>query len=116
LRAANPDWHECDIVWKADALEHCRYAQVEGLFVQGGVWRVLERAGALAIPLLVLIADPEYTILPPDVQAELSRTVRPASGQITTIPGTTHNMLRGPGYVPTMAALQKWIESPMPYT
>jgi hypothetical protein len=25
------------------------------------------------------------------------------------IPGTTHNMLRGPGYTPTMAALAAWL-------
>jgi pimeloyl-ACP methyl ester carboxylesterase len=109
LRAANPDWPECDIFWKGDALERCRYAQVEGLFVKGGVWRVLERAGAVAVPLLVLIADPQYTILPAEVQAELQLQLQPALGQAITIPGTTHNMLRGPGYVPTMAALRTWM-------
>lgn len=110
LRAANPEWPECDVFWKADALQRCRYAQVEGLFVQGGVWRVLERAAAVAVPLLVLIADPQYTILPAEGQAELQAHLRPNLGQAKTIPGTTHNMLRGPGYVPTMAALKTWMQ------
>jgi pimeloyl-ACP methyl ester carboxylesterase len=109
LRAANPEWHDCDLFWKADALERCRSAQVEGLFLHGGVWSVLDRAGAVPVPLLVLIADPQYSILPAELQAELRHELRPDLGQMQTIPGTTHNMLRGPGYEPTMAALRAWI-------
>jgi pimeloyl-ACP methyl ester carboxylesterase len=110
LRAANPEWHACDVFWKADALERCRYAQVEGLFLHGGVWRVLDRAGAVPVPLLVLIADPQYSILPAELQAELRHQLRPGLGRAEIIPGTTHNMLRGPGYAPTMAALRAWIQ------
>ncbi len=110
LRAANPDWPECDVFWKGDALEHCRYAQVEGLFVHGGVWRLLEHIGTVTVPLLVLIAAAEYTILPEEVQAELRQNLHPTLGRAEVITGTTHNMLRGAGYVRTMATLRTWMQ------
>jgi pimeloyl-ACP methyl ester carboxylesterase len=107
LRSANPDWPECDIHWKAEALEQCRLAQVAGLFVGGGVWRLIERIATVQVPLLILVADAPYAIITAEVQAEV-RANLPANAHMQVIPGTTHNMLRGPGYLPTMAALRMW--------
>src|SRR5262245_50504721 len=36
VRAANPDWHECDFLWKGEAFQQCRAAAVRGLFLESG--------------------------------------------------------------------------------
>ena len=38
IRAANPDWHACDFVWKGEALQQCRADAVRGLFIGSGNW------------------------------------------------------------------------------
>ncbi|MEI7768987.1 MAG: alpha/beta hydrolase [Chloroflexales bacterium] len=109
LRANNPDWAECDIFWKLKALAQCRPAQVEGFFTGGGEWSLVDRLGQVATPLLLLAADPAYSVIPPDQLVEAEAQLRPGLGTLHVIPGTTHNMLRGPGYTPTMAALAGWL-------
>lgn len=108
IAASNPDWHPCDVHWKAEALEHCRYAQVEGLFVHSGDWDLIERLPQVAVPLLFLVADPKHTIIPHDILEDVGRRL-PAGARIEVVPGTTHNMLRGPGYTPTMEIIQDWL-------
>lgn len=109
LRANNPTWAECDIFWKLQALAACRPAQVEGLFIGGGEWSLVERLAAVDVPLLLLVADPEHTVIQADRLAEVRAQLRPELGAMQVIPGTTHNMLRGPGYADTMAALTGWL-------
>jgi pimeloyl-ACP methyl ester carboxylesterase len=111
LRANNPDWAECDIYWKAQALANCRPAQVAGFFTGSGEWSLLDRVAAVDAPLLILVADPQHSVIPADRLGELAAALRPGLGALQVIPGTTHNMLRGPGYAPTMAALREWLSA-----
>jgi pimeloyl-ACP methyl ester carboxylesterase len=108
VRANNPDWAECDVVWKADAMEKCRPAQVEGLFT-GGEWSLVDRIGQVEVPLLLLVADPRYSVIPADRLGEVEAKLRPGLGRMLVIPDTPHNMLRGAAYAPTMEALIGWL-------
>lgn len=108
LRTANPDWHAGDVYWKGFALEQCRAKQVAGLFVESGDWTLLEQVRRIELPLLILVADLQHTVIPPDALEELRRAMRPSLGQLLVVPGTNHNMLRG-GFAPTMAALTEWL-------
>jgi len=108
IRAANPDWHPCDVHWKAEAVERCRQAQVAGFFTPPSPWDLLDRLPRVAAPLLILVADPRHTVLPPET-LDMVRARLPGGARVEAIPGTTHNMLRGPGYEPTMAVLEGWL-------
>jgi pimeloyl-ACP methyl ester carboxylesterase len=109
LRVNNPDWAECDIFWKIEALAQCRPGQVEGFFTQSGEWSLLDRLGLVEVPLLLLVADLAHTVIPSDRLGEVEGTLRPGLGVMQVVPGTTHNMHRGPGYAPTMEALAGWL-------
>jgi hypothetical protein len=108
VRANNPSWLEADCHWKALALEQCRHEQVAGFFLPTEEWNAAPSVAAVSTPLLVLVADPAYTVIAPERLAEMHAAL-PASGTITVVPGTTHNMLRGSAYRDTLAALLEWI-------
>jgi pimeloyl-ACP methyl ester carboxylesterase len=110
VRANNPDWHAHDFYWKGEALQQCRAAAVRGLFVGSGNWDLSQRFTQVAIPLLLLAADSQYTVIAPDALAAAERSLRPGLGRMASIPGTTHNMFRGSGYDPTMSALTAWLD------
>lgn len=109
LYAANPDWHVCDVYWKAQAMAACRYAQVEGLFLRSGTWQLVDRLGRIGIPHLILLADPKSTIVSGETSAAIRQQLNPIVGKIAVIPGTKHNLLRGSGYPPTMAQIWGWL-------
>lgn len=109
VRASNPDWLPEDVRYKAMALERCRLEQVAGLFQPPEPWDLVPRAGRVAVPLLVLVADPAHTVIPPERLGALGGALVPGLGDILVVPGTTHNMLRGAGYAPTRAALLGWL-------
>lgn len=109
LRETNPDWLPCDYYWKAQALAECRYEQVAGLFLLPEDWTLAPRMARVQAPLLILLAEPEYTIVPPAVQAELCAAAPSGRMQMQLIPGTNHNMLRGPGYSATYAVLRAFL-------
>jgi pimeloyl-ACP methyl ester carboxylesterase len=111
LREVNPDWHPCDYHWKAQALVECRYEQVAGLFLIPEDWTLVPRIARVQVPVLILLAEPEYTIVPPDVQQALRAAAPPTLVQMQLIPGTNHNMLRGPGYEPTYRALRAFLDA-----
>ncbi len=111
VRANNPAWQDEDVYWKSIALEQCRRAQVEGFFLPRASWSLVERVGRVAVPLLVLVCEPAYTVIPPERLAELRAALRPGLGRIELVPGTNHNMFRGPGYAATMAALLAWLNA-----
>jgi pimeloyl-ACP methyl ester carboxylesterase len=108
LRAANPSWHECDFVWKGEALQQCRAEAVRGLCLKSGEWDYTERLAQVDVPLLLLVADPRYTALAPETLAAAERTLRPGRGRIVQLPGTSHNMYRD-GFEPSLAALTSWL-------
>lgn len=115
LRERNPDWYECDFLWKAEALVQCRAAAVRAVFVGGEGWNLPAGVGAVDVPLLLLAADPRYTVILPEAQAIATRSLRPGLGRMLTIPGTTHNMHRGPaGFEATLAALGAWLAETEP--
>ncbi len=109
IGAKNPTWLEGDVYWKAEAMEQCRREQVAGFFTPPARWELIDRLGRVAVPMLVLVADPAYTVLPLDRLDEVRAELAPALGRLVIVPGTTHNMFRGPGYEPTMEALRGWL-------
>lgn len=111
LRIINPDWADADVYWKAVALEQCRAEQVRSLFLPSEDWDLIERLGELEASLLLLLADPAYSVVPPE-RLELARAaLRPGLGKLVVVPGAVHNMFRGPWFAPTMAALREWLAS-----
>lgn len=111
IRAKNPAWGEGDVYWKAIAMEQCRHEQVEGFFRPAATWDLVERVERVAAPLLILAAAPAYSVIPTDRLAELQAALAPGRSELVVVPGTTHNMFRGPGYEPTMAVLLRWLTS-----
>lgn len=108
LRAANPNWHECDFFWKGEAFQQCRAEAVRGLFGTGD-WQITHMLGQVDVPLLLLLADPQETIVGPELLAAANSSLRPDLGQIVTIAGTNHNLFRG-GFTPFMQVLLPWLQ------
>lgn len=110
IRASHPDWLDEDVYWKAEAMEQCRREQVEGLFLPPEPWSLVERLGRVAVPLLLLVADAPHSVIPAERLEEVREALAPGLGRMVVVPGTNHNMLRGPGFEPTMAALRAWLD------
>jgi pimeloyl-ACP methyl ester carboxylesterase len=110
IAQANPDWHEQDVRWKAEAMEQCRADAVIGFFTQSGDWDLTPRLAEVRVPLLLLVADPAATILNPDTRIAAQKQLR-APSRMVVIPNTTHNMYRGAGYEPTLASITDWLGS-----
>jgi pimeloyl-ACP methyl ester carboxylesterase len=111
VRAANPDWHECDVLWKGEAFQQCRAEAVRGLFINSDTWDLTRRPAQVDMPLLLLVADPQHTVIAPQDLAAAEQALRPGLGRLVTVPGTNHNMLRG-GYDVVMPMLIEWLGSP----
>jgi pimeloyl-ACP methyl ester carboxylesterase len=109
LRTANPDWHECDFFWKGEAFQQCRAGAVRGLFLESGEWDIAADMAQIDIPLLLLVADAQYTVIAPDTLAAAVRALRPGLSRMAVIPGTTHNMHRGSGFEATVPVLTAWL-------
>jgi pimeloyl-ACP methyl ester carboxylesterase len=109
IRAKNPDWHECDFFWKGEALQQCRSAAVRGVFLESGEWDLSASVAQVDVPLLLLVADTQYTVIAPDALAVAERALRPGLGRLAKIPDTTHNMHRGSGFDATMPVLMAWL-------
>jgi pimeloyl-ACP methyl ester carboxylesterase len=108
IRAANPDWHACDFVWKGEALQQCRADAVRGLFIGSGDWDLTPLFSRIEVPLLLLLADPQYSVIAPATLSAVEEALRPDLGQVTRVAGTNHNMFRG-GFVPFMRVLLPWL-------
>lgn len=108
IRAANPEWHACDFVWKGEALQQCRAAAVRGLFVGSGDWDLTPLFSRIEVPLLLLLADPEHTVIAPATLSVVEAALRPGLGEIKRVIGTNHNMFRG-GFAPFMQVLLPWL-------
>jgi len=108
IAAANPDWPHGDVWWKAEAMLQCRFAAVEGFFTQSGDWSLTDALGKVQAPLLLLLADAAGTIVDEPTRRAAQRSLG-ANARLAVVPGTTHNMYRGAGYEPTMAALLGWL-------
>jgi len=109
IAAANPDWHEQDVHWKAEAMQQCRAEAVIGFFTRSGDWDLTPTLGELKVPLLLLVADPLATIIDADTRSTAERHLRPESDRMVVVPNTTHNMYRGAGYEPTLALIVDWL-------
>jgi pimeloyl-ACP methyl ester carboxylesterase len=109
VRNNNPTWLDEDVHWKALALEQCRPEQVRALFTPREDWILLERIGKVEAPLLLLVADPRYTVIPAELLDEARAALRPGLGSLVVVPDAPHNMFRGPAFAPTMAALREWL-------
>ncbi len=110
LRAANPLWQECDVYWKVEALVHCRPAAVRGLFLESDTWDLTAHLAQVDVPLLLLVADPQYTVISPAMLAAAERAIRQDISRVVMVPGTDHNMFRA-GYDKVMPILLDWLDS-----
>jgi pimeloyl-ACP methyl ester carboxylesterase len=108
IRAANPDWHACDFFWKGQALQQCRADAVRGLFIGSGDWELTPLFGRINAPLLLLLADEEYSVIAPATLAAVEAALRPDLSEIIPVAGTNHNMFRG-GFAPFMRVLLPWL-------
>jgi pimeloyl-ACP methyl ester carboxylesterase len=108
IRAANPDWHTCDFVWKGEALQQCRADAVRGLFVGSGDWDLTPLLGRVVAPLLLLLADEAHTVIAPATLAAAKAALHPELGKIVRVAGTNHNMFRG-GFASFMRVLLPWL-------
>ena len=110
ILANNPDWHVCDGFWKAEALELCRPAAVRGLFTGSGDWNLVDQIAQNDSPLLLMVADPQHTVIDSTTLASAQSALRLGLGKSVIIPGTTHNMFRGSGFEPFMRVLLSWLK------
>jgi pimeloyl-ACP methyl ester carboxylesterase len=108
IRAANPDWHACDFVWKGEALQQCRADAVRGLFIGSGDWDLTPLFSRIEVPLLLMLADRQYSVIAPATLSAVEEAFRPDLGRITRVAGTNHNMFRG-GFAPFMRVLLPWL-------
>lgn len=111
IAQANPDWHEQDVRWKAEAMEQCRTGAVIGFFTQSGDWDLTAKLAEVKASLLLLVADPATTIIDANTRSKAERQLRPESARMVIVPNTTHNMYRGAGYEPTFALITDWLRS-----
>jgi pimeloyl-ACP methyl ester carboxylesterase len=109
IAQANPDWPEQDVSWKAAAMEKCRSEAVIGFFTRSGDWDLTPQLARLEIPVLLLLADASASIIDEATRSRAERSLRRDSARMVTIPKTTHNMYRGAGYEPTLAAITDWL-------
>jgi len=111
LRTQNPDWLDQDIHWKAEAMLQCRADAVAGFFTKSGNWNLTPSLAAVVAPLLLLVADPTYTILSVTTRTAAEQVLASTRSHITSVAGTSHNMYRGAGFEPTLDALTRWLQS-----
>lgn len=109
VRANNPHWHTHDATWKIAALDRVRIGAVRGLFLESGDWHLLDRFANVPGPLLLMLADQQYTVVPQWALDELLPTLRPNLGEMVVVPGTDHNLMRGT-FEPFMNALLPWLQ------
>ncbi|HKQ29588.1 MAG TPA: alpha/beta hydrolase [Burkholderiales bacterium] len=109
IAQANPDWHEEDVRWKAEAMQQCRAEAVVGFFTQSGDWNLTPSLAELKVPVLLLVADPSATVIDAATRGVAQRQLDREGARMTIIPNTSHNMYRGAGYEPTMAAISDWL-------
>ena len=111
IAAANPDWHDQDVHWKAEAMQQCRAEAVVGFFTRSGDWDLTPRLAEVEAPVLLLVADPLATIIDARTQRAAQAQLRAKTSRLVVIPKTTHNMYRGAGYEPTLALITDWLDS-----
>ena len=109
IAQANPDWPEQDVRWKAKAMEQCRAEAVIGFFTKSGDWDLTPKLAELEVPVLLLLADPSATVIDAATQTRARRYLDRESARMVTIPKASHNMYRGAGYEPTLAAITDWL-------
>jgi pimeloyl-ACP methyl ester carboxylesterase len=108
---ANPDWHEQDVHWKAEAMQQCRAEAVIGFFTKSGDWDLTPKLAEVKVPLLLLVADPLATIIDAGTRGRAEPHLGRESARMVIVPKTSHNMYRGAGYEPTLAAITDWLAS-----
>jgi pimeloyl-ACP methyl ester carboxylesterase len=108
LRATYPAWAEGDIYWKSYALQDCRVSAVEGLFLHSGSWSLIERIRTVQVPLLMLLADDQHTVVPATVRVQVAKAVAATGGSLQSIAGASHSMHRD-AFAATMDVLTNWL-------
>ncbi|HEY0738907.1 MAG TPA: alpha/beta hydrolase [Herpetosiphonaceae bacterium] len=94
LAAANPRWHDCDVWWKIDSLQHVRRSAVEGFFRDNAAINVVERLRTIDVPTQILVADSEFGSIWKIEHLVLVRELVPACVGVEVIVGSSHNIHR----------------------
>ena len=113
LRESNPSWHDCDVYWKAQALAECRTEAVEGFLIRSGTWNLAPAVSQLELPLLIVLADLQATVVSAERRAELEAKLDDEFVTLLELPGTDHNLYRG-GFAATISTLREWLEETRP--
>lgn len=91
IAAANPDWHRCDVWWKAEARANVQSAAVEGFFRANVSLDTVDLLRAIDVPTLLLLGDYAYGgIWPAPAVARLDQFVS-ANVRYQIIPEGSHN-------------------------
>ena len=109
LTARNKQWHRCDVLWKAEALQQCRREAVEGLFLHSGDWHLLDTQPAFPADTLCLVAADDATVMSATDRTRMTQLLEDRGGMLRQIDGTDHNMHRA-GFDLTMPVILEWLK------
>ena len=95
IAADNPGWAEEDIEGKIDALHKLSREAVISVFYDAGQeGEILPLLGNIAVPTLLIRADPSMGTLLNDAAWEEAKRLLPANSRAVQIDGATHNIHR----------------------
>lgn len=92
--AKNPRWERCDAYWKAEAMEQCDPHAPYGFFLQNAPWDLVSLLAQTSMPLLLLSAAPQYTMLPSQCIPQIEQICTTGNRSLEIIAGSSHNMHR----------------------
>ena len=94
VAAANPTWHVTDAALKAEALLQCGPDAIRRTMDESGSWNLWDQLMAVAVPTLLIGADPSLGALVPPVMGEAAAESN-ALIRYEMVTGGSHSMHRG---------------------
>jgi pimeloyl-ACP methyl ester carboxylesterase len=96
IMAANPGWTEADVEGKIEALHKVTREAVLSVFAEAGeAGNILPLLAKIAVPTLLVRADPTHGSTLDDVAWEQAKEYLSAPSRAVQIDGATHNIHRG---------------------
>ncbi len=95
LRDAYPKWHDCDVYWKAEALEKAAPSALNGVFAENAGLDQVFRLQNVPGPWCLLVAEPaQGGLLPRSMWPELEKAAQENDGGVRYMPGVPHDVHR----------------------
>ena len=95
LRGVYPNWHECDVYWKAEALEKGSPSAVRGVFSETRRLDLVPTLLDVPCPWALIASDPAFGgILPHTMWNELREAAEKTRGQMFDMAGVGHDSYR----------------------